>query len=31
MFKKDEVIKVVIKAVLYAITALAAQLGYSSF
>lgn len=31
MFKKEEVFKVIVKAVLYAITALAAQLGYSSF
>nr|DAP18439.1 MAG TPA: hypothetical protein [Microviridae sp.] len=31
MFKKEEVFKVIIKAVLYAVTALAAQLGYSSF
>lgn len=31
MFKKEEVIKVFIKALLYAFTALAAQLGYSSF
>lgn len=30
MFKKVEVFKVIIKAVLYAITALAAQLGYTS-
>lgn len=30
MFKKEEVIKVIVKAVLYALTALAAQLGYSS-
>lgn len=30
MFKKEEVIKVIVKAVLYALTALAAQLGYMS-
>ena len=30
MLNKEEVFKVIIKAVLYAITALAAQLGYSS-
>lgn len=31
MFKKEEVIKVIVKAVVYALTALAAQLGYMSF
>ena len=30
MFKKEEVIKVIVKAVIYALTALAAQWGYTS-